>query len=42
VSPLAPLEARNVRKVGNQWLCDVNGRVMVYNEATASWQPQQK
>ena len=42
LSPLAPPEARNVRKVGNQWLCDVQGRVMVYNDAAGSWQPQQK
>ena len=42
LSPLAPPEARNVRKVGNHWLCDVNGRTMIYNDAAASWQPQQK
>ena len=42
LSPLAPLEARNVRKVGNQWVCDVNGRTMIYNEAAACWQPQKK
>jgi hypothetical protein len=28
LSPLAPPEARNVRKLGKQWLCDVNGQVM--------------
>jgi len=42
LSPLAPLEARNVRKVGKNWLCDLNGRVMIYNEAAARWEPQQK
>ncbi len=42
LSPLAPPEARNIRKVGNNWLCDVNGRTMIYNEAAACWQPQQK
>ncbi|MFI5329590.1 MAG: hypothetical protein ACHQ2F_00935 [Desulfobaccales bacterium] len=42
LSPLAPSEARNVRKVGNQWLCDVNGRTMIYDDAAACWQPQQK
>ncbi len=42
LSPLAPPEARNIRKVGNQWLCDVNGRTMIYNDAAACWQPQQK
>lgn len=39
-SPLAPAEARNVRKVGNQWMCDINGQVMVYNKATGNWEPQ--
>lgn len=38
-SPLAPAEARNVRKVGNQWMCDINGQVMVYNAATGKWEP---
>ena len=42
LSPLAPAEARNLRKVGNRWLCDLNGKVMFYNDATASWEPQQK
>ena len=42
LSPLAPAEARNVRKLGNHWTCDLNGRVMVYNDATARWEPQQK
>lgn len=42
LSPLAPGEARNLRKVGKQWLCDLNGQVMVYNEAAARWEPQQK
>ena len=40
LSPLAPPEARNVRKVGDHWLCDLNGRVMVYDKVTSSWQPQ--
>ena len=42
LSPLALAEAKNVRKVGNRWICDLNGQVMVYNDATASWEPQQK
>jgi len=42
LSPIAPAEARNVRKVGNQWLYDLNGQVWVYNNATARWEPQQK
>ena len=40
LSPLAPPEGRNVRKVGNNWLCEVNGRTMVYDNAAACWQPQ--
>ncbi len=40
MSPLAPPEARNIRKVGNQWRCDVNGQVKVYNAATGRWEPQ--
>ena len=40
LSPLAPAEAKNVRKVGNQWMCDMNGQVMVYNGATGKWEPK--
>jgi hypothetical protein len=40
MSPVAPSEARNVRKVGNQWLCEVNGQTMVYNDATGNWGPK--
>jgi hypothetical protein len=40
LSPLAPAEARKVRKVGNQWTCEINGQPMVYNEATAHWEPK--
>jgi len=42
LSPLAPAEARKVRKVGNQWTCEINGQPMVYNEATSRWEPKQK
>jgi hypothetical protein len=42
LSPLAPGEGRNVRKVGDHWICEVNGRIMVYNKAAARWEPQQK
>lgn len=42
LSPLAPAEARNVHKVGDLWVCEVNGQTMVYNNAAACWQPQQK
>ena len=42
MSPLAPPEAKNVRKVGNNWLCEVNGRTMIYDSAAACWQPHQK
>jgi hypothetical protein len=40
LSPMAPAEARNVRKVGNQWMCDLNGQAMVYNAASAKWEPK--
>ena len=40
LSPIAPAEARNVRKVGNQWMCDLNGQVMVYNSASGQWEPK--
>ena len=42
LSPIAPAEARNVRKVGNQWMCDLNGQAMVFNDASACWEPQMK
>ena len=42
LSPIAPAAARNVRKVGNRWLCDLNGQVMVFNDAAARWEPQQQ
>ena len=42
LSPLAPAEARNVRKVGNQWTCEVNGQPMVYNEGASRWEPKQR
>jgi hypothetical protein len=42
MSPLAPGDAKNVRKVGNNWLCDVNGKTMIYDNAAACWQAQQK
>jgi len=42
LSPLAPAEARKVRKVGNQWTCEINGQPMVYNEAASRWEPQGK
>jgi uncharacterized lipoprotein len=40
LSPLAPVGAINVKRVGNQWTCEQNGRVMIYNEATSAWQPK--
>jgi hypothetical protein len=42
LSPLAPPEARNVRKVGNQWQCEVGGKTMIYDNAKACWEPQKK
>jgi hypothetical protein len=38
--PLVPGEARNVRKVGNHWTCEINGQPMVYNDAASRWEPQ--
>ena len=40
LSPIAPAQARNIRKVGNHWRCDLNGKEMIYNEASACWEPQ--
>ena len=42
LSPLAPAEARKVRKVGNQWTCEINGQPMVFNEAASRWEPKQR
>ena len=42
LSPIAPAEARNVRKDGNRWRCDLNGQGMVFNEASSCWEPQTK
>ena len=39
LSPIAPPEARNVRKVGDHWMCDINGRGMIFNDASACWEP---
>jgi hypothetical protein len=40
LSPLAPAEARQVKKVGDKWTCILNGQLMVYNEAASRWEPQ--
>jgi len=40
LSPLAPMGGQHVRKVGNHWTCEQNGRTMIYNDATSSWQPK--
>jgi hypothetical protein len=42
LSPIAPPEAKNVSKVGNQWTCEINGQPMVFNEATSRWEPKSK
>jgi hypothetical protein len=42
LSPMAPPEAKNIRKVGNQWQCEVNGQEMRYNPATAHWENMMK
>jgi hypothetical protein len=40
LSPLAPAEARKVKKVGDRWTCEINGQPMVYNPAASRWEPQ--
>jgi len=40
LSPLAPAEARKMKKVGDQWICEINGQPMVYNDAASRWEPQ--
>jgi hypothetical protein len=40
LSPIAPAEAKNVKKVGNRWTCEINGQYMVFNDATSRWEPQ--
>jgi hypothetical protein len=40
LSPLAPVGGQKVRKVGNQWTCEQNGRLMIYNDAAACWEPK--
>ena len=42
LSPMAPVGATNVKRVGNQWTCEQNGRVMIYDDASSGWQPRQK
>ncbi len=42
LSPIAPAEARNIRKVGHDWCCDLNGQSMVFDSATSCWVPQKK
>jgi uncharacterized lipoprotein len=42
LSPMAPVGATNVKRVGNQWTCEQNGRVMIYDDAASGWQPRQK
>jgi len=42
LSPLAPVGGEKVRKVGNQWTCEQNGRVMIYNDAASCWEPKSK
>jgi hypothetical protein len=42
LSPMAPGNARHLRKVGGHWVCEVNGQTMVYNGATSRWEPQPK
>lgn len=39
LSPLAPGDAKNVHKVGDHWVCDLNGQTYTFNGA--AWVPQQ-
>jgi hypothetical protein len=41
LSPLAPPQAKNIRKVGGQWLCDINGQVYVF-DGVSRWEPQSR
>jgi hypothetical protein len=40
LSPLAPAQASNIRKVKGQWLCDINGQVYVF-DGVSNWAPRQ-
>jgi hypothetical protein len=40
LSPMAPAAAKNIRKVGNQWMCELNGKTMIYDAAAGTWEPQ--
>jgi hypothetical protein len=40
MSPIAPAGAKNMRKDGNQWMCEINGQTMIYNAASAQWEPK--
>jgi hypothetical protein len=40
LSPLAPAGASNVKRVGNQWTCMQNGRMMIYDDAASCWKPK--
>ena len=42
LSPMEPVGATNVKRVGNQWTCEQNGRVMIYDDAASCWQRRQK
>lgn len=39
LSPLAPGSAKNVHKVGDHWVCELNGQTYIFNGA--AWVPQQ-
>jgi hypothetical protein len=42
LSPVAPVGGQKVRKVGDHWTCEQNGRVMIYNDAASCWEPKSK
>jgi hypothetical protein len=39
LSPIAPSQARNIRKDGNRWLCEINGQTHAFDHASSCWQP---
>ena len=42
LSPLAPPQGRNVRKVGGHWLCEIDGQTVIFNSASSCWEPRQQ
>jgi hypothetical protein len=42
LSPVAPVGATNVKRVGSKWTCEQNGRTMIYDDAASCWKPASK